>query len=111
MTATGNNRFIHSMAARFLGLVIGVGLLAFMFINWGDEMKHLAASLTDGEKAVLVQPVGQVRVKNDNPGLAACLEERIGHVEQMKADGVINEHQYGQFSGRARALCQEQNPG
>ncbi|MEP2943497.1 MAG: hypothetical protein ABJM86_01245 [Hyphomicrobiales bacterium] len=111
MTAATENRFIHSNCARYLGLAIGVGALAFLFINWESEIKEFYTSVTDGEKTPIVQTAGEQRVKNDNPALAACLEERVGHVGQMKADGVINDHQAEQFASRARSLCHSQNPG
>lgn len=111
MTETEDNRFIHSMSARFLALLIGIAILALIVVTWGEDMKKLAASFTDGKELVLVQPVGEERVKDENPALAACLDERIGDVNQMRDEGVINEEQYQQFSARARALCQAQNPG
>lgn len=111
MNAAIENRFIHSICARFLGAAIGVGALAIIFINYETELKEFYTSLTDGKDQPIVQTAGEQRVINENPALAACLEERVGHVDQMKADGVINEHQHGQFASRARSLCQAQNPG
>lgn len=117
MTATtsghmngGDKRFIHSGAARLIALVIGVCLIAYMAITWGERMQETAHTLFDGEKSQLVTPVGLPRVKNATPALTACLEQRIGDVDKMKADGVINEHQYQTFSARASELCYAQNP-
>ena len=39
------------------------------------------------------------------PELAACLQKRIGAVDKMRSDGVINDAQYEQFHGRAEAFC------
>ena len=43
-----------------------------------------------------------------NPELDACLEERVGAVDQMRADGVINAGQYDQFRARAVGFCENQ---
>lgn len=43
-----------------------------------------------------------------NPELAACLAERVGAVDKMRADGVVNEVQYDTFRARAEAFCQQQ---
>ena len=43
-----------------------------------------------------------------NPELAACLAERIGAVDKMQADGVVNQGQYDAFRDRAEAFCQQQ---
>lgn len=106
-----DNRFIHSMGARAFAFAIGLGIFAFMVAKWGDDMKELAASFSDGKKTVILHSAGVERVKNENPALAACLQQRVGDVERMKTEGVINDHQYEQFASRARALCQTQNPG
>ncbi|MBA4783680.1 MAG: hypothetical protein H2045_10740 [Rhizobiales bacterium] len=117
MTATSSmhmtaddKRFIHSGAARLIALVIGICLIAFMAITWGSRIQETAHALFDGENGQIITPVGQQRVKNATPALTACLEQRVGDVEKMKAEGVINDHQYANFSQRARELCYAQNP-
>lgn len=45
---------------------------------------------------------------SQNPQLAACLAERVGAVDKMRAEGVVNEMQYGSFRARAEAYCQQQ---
>lgn len=111
MAAATDTRFIHGPIMRLLAAIIGVAIFAFLVTTWGDDMKRLAASFSDGESTPLVQPVGEERITDENPALAACLDERLGHVAQMKAEGVINEHQSQQFAARATSLCQAQNPG
>ena len=43
-----------------------------------------------------------------NPELAACLAERVGAVDRMQAEGVVNETQYAAFRARAEAFCRQQ---
>lgn len=45
-----------------------------------------------------------------NPELQACLEQRLGDVTQMQADGVIDDAQAANFAARARDLCLGQFP-
>ena len=42
------------------------------------------------------------------PELQACLDERLGQVEALRAEGTITAEQAGQFAGRAEALCRSQ---
>lgn len=111
MVATADNRFINSFGARVVALAIGICLVVFMAMTWGDEMQKFANSFGNEQSTPLVQPVGEERVITQNPALETCLEERVGHVDQMLEDGVINEHQHGQFTSRATSLCKVQNPG
>ena len=46
----------------------------------------------------------------DDP-FQACLAQRRADIEQMQADGVIDENQARLFLGRAEALCQDQAGG
>lgn len=45
-------------------------------------------------------------VASINPELAACLEVRVGAVDKMRRDNVINDAQYELFRGRADAYCE-----
>ncbi|MEM8837005.1 MAG: hypothetical protein AAGE89_02845 [Pseudomonadota bacterium] len=101
--------FIHTPAARIIAAVFGIGCFATLFTVWGEDINQEIKSFTDGKPAELVAPINVERVQEENPALQACLEERLGHVTQMIADGVITEKQGESFSARARALCIEQN--
>jgi hypothetical protein len=39
------------------------------------------------------------------PQVAACLEQRVGSIERMRADGVIDETQFAAFKANAEAMC------
>ena len=45
-----------------------------------------------------------------NPQFVACRDERVGQVEQMKKQGIINETQFEEFRERAVNLCAGQFP-
>ncbi|MEM8555732.1 MAG: hypothetical protein AAGF71_13015 [Pseudomonadota bacterium] len=106
-TPPPSGAFADSIWARLIALTVGVLLAASLWLNWGDEVM---LALTQGEIEAL--PTGApVDVKPENPELAACLERRVGDVEQMKADGVIGDAQYTAFKQRAQDMCKAQNPG
>lgn len=106
--ATQSEKFIHGMGARGLAFLIFIACFAIIFVNWQSEVETFIASFGAEEASPLVQPVNVERVTEENAELAACLEERVGHVEQMFADGLINEGQKEQFAVRAQALCGNQ---
>lgn len=45
-----------------------------------------------------------------NPQLAACLSERVGAVEGMRSEGIVNDAQYAAFKTRAVDYCRAQYP-
>ena len=110
MSKTSKEKFINTIGARLVALILSVGLLTFLVTTSEKPFTQIAGYFAGEKDIVLVQPAGQIRVREDNPALAACLERRLGDVEEMLKDGVINSHQHEQFSSRARTLCQAQNP-
>ena len=104
MAATTGS-FADGVIARLIALIIAAVIALFLITEWGDEMKALFSA--SGESAMMSEPA--VTEASTNPALEACLEKRIGDVEQMKADGVINDAQYTEFRARAEALCYAQN--
>lgn len=45
-----------------------------------------------------------------NPAYVECRNKRIGTVRKMRDEGVISEVQFGEFSGRAEAICASKFP-
>ena len=69
-------------------LVLAAGIGAFVYIN--------------RESFIDPPPVEEEIAQ---PELAACLERRLGAVENMRADDLLNDAQYEMFKGRAEAYC------
>jgi hypothetical protein len=67
-----------------------------------------AATLVYLHRETLFHSGGTTETAAGNPELAACLAERLGAVDKMRAEGVINEAQYDVFRSRAEAFCQQQ---
>lgn len=104
MTATTSNHFIDSALARLIALVLA-GLVAYLlYSQWGAEI----TGLLEG------RPIDPLEAKapasEPNPALDECIAQRVGDVERMKSEGIINEAQYESFGARAVNLCNVQNP-
>ncbi|HSM18740.1 MAG TPA: hypothetical protein VK844_00010 [Hyphomicrobiales bacterium] len=96
MTGADRRSFVDGPGARIVALLLiagCLGVLAYLHRETlfpGEEPQAAAAA---------------------NPQLAACLAERIGAVDRMKAEGVVNDAQYAAFRARAEAYCEQQFGG
>ena len=108
MTTDTQSSFADTKGARILALLIALAIAALLFVNWSDDF----ANLFSGKQSSSLPQAQQVPsdAAETNPALAACLEKRIGDVDQMKEDGVLSEAQYAAFRERAESLCRQQNP-
>jgi len=110
MATATDDRFIHSNRARILIGLIGVVFLGIIVTVWNEEVIDFAGSFSGDGETKTAQQTGIEQAVSANPALAACLDERLDHVAQMKEDGVIGEKQAAAFSQRATSLCNAQNP-
>ena len=69
-----------------------------------------AAALAMIHRDDLFPPEGAAAPAADDP-FQICLSQRRADIDQMRADGVIDENQAKLFLGRAEALCQDQAGG
>lgn len=95
---------IDRPAARMSALAFAA--LAVVAIVWIGRVGFAGVALTPFEHLGAADDPGL----SENPQLAACLKERVGAVEQMRADAVIGDGQYGTFKDRAVSYCQTQFP-
>ena len=95
--------FGDTIWARLIALAIAVGLSWLFWTNWGDDVTALVRRRTRRNC-----PSPRNLIPNEgmeNPALQACLEKRLGDVQQMVSDGVISEAQSEGFQpARDRAL-------
>ena len=83
--------FVDGVGARLLAGLIVLGCAGLLlFLNW-----HV----------LYPPPAKQVDDAKPNPEFVACRDARVGTVNKMKADGVINDQQFAQFTERAVATC------
>jgi len=90
MTAPEKPSFVDGPGARVIAVLVILSCVAILAYLHRE-------TLFPGE-----QPLAAAA---GNPQLAACLTERIGAVDEMKAQGIVNETQYADFRGRAEAFC------
>ncbi len=69
-------------------LVLAAGIAAFGYLN---RERFIAPPEVEEEIA--------------RPALAACLDRRLGAVENMRAEDLLNDTQYDLFRSRAEAYC------
>ncbi len=69
-----------------------------------------AAALAMIHRDDLFPPEQAAAPAADDP-FQICLSQRRADIDQMRADGVIDENQAKLFLGRAEALCQDQAGG
>lgn len=50
-------------------------------------------------------PAAALHETTADPNVVACLEQRLGDVERMQADGLIDAAQYELFKNRATSYC------
>lgn len=104
MTVTASSSFLDTAFARLIALVLA-GLIAYLlYAKWGSEI----LATVQGQPVSLLADKAPAR--EATPALDACLAARVGDVEAMKAEGIVNDAQYADFKRRAIAFCRAQNP-
>ena len=104
--ATAHRSFADSVFARLIALAIAVLIGLIFIVYWADDLR----TVLEGEAPQIPVLSQQTSVKPANPGLQNCLAERVGDVDKMKAEGVVNDAQYTSFRQRAEELCRAQHP-
>lgn len=93
MSRQDEKDFADSLAARGIaGLVVLASAAGILAVAWDD---------------LFPAPVAGIEASG-NPELTACLQERVGAVNKMREDGVIDATQYDQFRARAESFCEGQ---
>lgn len=87
--------FLDTGRAR--GMAVLVALVAAAALGWINRDALLAADSTTEASG--------------NPQLVACLSERVGAVETMRSEGIVNDAQYAAFKTRAEDYCRAQFTG
>lgn len=106
MSTTTQTGFVNTNAARIVAAVLALLIAIIWFYNYSADFSRVMAGGSTGE----LPQAETLAVSNANPALAACLEKRVGDVDQMKEDGLLNDQKYASFKVRAEQLCAQQNP-
>lgn len=104
MTATTKVYFLDTTGARLSALALA-GLVAFLlYANWGAQILATIGG-QPYQSRVVKSPASEA-----TPALDACLAKRVGDVENMKSEGILNAAQYAAFKARAIDICRARNP-
>lgn len=98
-------RAIDGLAARLAALAVAAGLVAAMV--WIGKVGFAGVAMTPFESSGTVS-VGMA--SSGNPQLDACLAERVGAVDQMRKEGLVDAARYDTFRSRAVSYCESQFP-
>ena len=105
-TAQSKN-FLDKPVARGIALLLAVALGAVLWMNYENDCRRLMAGQQMASPPVVSS---SEPAKPANPALQACLDQRVGDVDAMKSEGILNDAQYAAFRARAEELCRQQNP-
>lgn len=98
---TAPRSFADTTAARLISLAIAILIGALIVVYWGDDIRNLGT-----EQAPAIPIVSQnTPDRAISTALQNCLDQRVGDVDKMKAEGVISDSQYTEFRQRAEELC------
>jgi len=105
-TAGTQGNILDSIWARLVALILAVLIALLIYRNWHTDIATLLSGETSTQSNLLAGPAARGEpAKQANPELAACLKQRVGDVDKMKSDGVIDDSQYALFRRRAEDLC------
>jgi hypothetical protein len=105
--ATAERSFADSIFARLIALAIAIGIGFLLYANWGNDIRTVVEG--DAPRIPVLATKAPV-LGHTNAALQKCLAQRVGDVDKMKSDGVVNDAQYTSFRQRAEDLCRAQNP-
>ncbi|WP_186389602.1 hypothetical protein [Stappia sp. TSB10P1A] len=98
-------RGIDGRGARIAALAVAVCLAAAMV--WIGKVGFAGVAMTPFEGD---GPVRAGLAAGADPRLDACLAERLGAVDQMRRDGLVDAARYDTFRARAVSYCEAQFP-
>lgn len=98
-------RAIDGIAARLAALAIAAGLAGAMV--WIGKVGFAGVAMTPFESS---GTVAAGMASSGNPQLDACLAERVGAVDQMRKEGLVDAARYETFRSRAVSYCESQFP-
>ena len=108
MTTQAERGFLDSIAARLLALCIALGLAIVLVQNYKEDFQRVLS----GEQQTSGLPTTSTETSPEeaaDPALAECLQQRIGDVDRMKEEGILNDQQFASFRARAEELCIQQH--
>lgn len=99
-------KFLDTRLARLIAaLVFLIGLGAIVQLNQSYQARMSAQTPQNSAAPGVAAPA-----ENLNPDYVKCHDERVGQVQKMFDEGVINQDKLGEFQQRAIDTCAGQFP-
>lgn len=103
-SATARPRFLHTLNARIISLIIAlaVGLAGFLIFNteFGKPLKKVE---TPGGAAAMLSPYAE------RPAVNACRDKRLAEIGNLEKQGLLSEQDANTARSRAITMCSERN--
>ena len=104
MGTTGS--VLDTSLARLIALALSL-VLGALFVLWAaDDISRPFAARQD-----VPTEAPSLAETNADPAVTSCLAQRLGEVDSMLADGIINDAQHVAFASRATNYCIAQGGG
>lgn len=92
-------------APRAGAFIVAVGVFCLMIWLGREDVPFVRATLNS-----MIGGETSSAPSTGNPDLDACLEKRIGDVDKLLAEGMIQKSQHPVFKRRASSYCETQFP-
>lgn len=103
-SARSKPRFLHTLNARILSLIIAVVVALGAFLIYSEEIgRPLMKADVPGGAAAILRPYAQSTAVND------CRAKRLAEIDGLAKQGILNEEDANTARTRAITMCSERN--
>jgi hypothetical protein len=103
-SATAKPRFVHSLNARILSLIIALAVALAGFVIFNDDLgKPLKKVTVPGGAAAMLAPYGE------RAAVSACTDKRLAEIDNLANQGLLSEEDAAMARTRAITMCSERN--
>lgn len=103
-SATAKPRFVHSLNARILSLIIALAVALGGFLIFNDDLGKPLKKVSDpGGAAAMLMPYGE------RPAVNTCRDKRLAEIDNLAKQGLLSEEDAAVARTRAITMCSERN--
>jgi hypothetical protein len=103
-TATSKSRFLNSLNARILSLIVAVAIALGGFLIYNKDVgKPLMKADVPGGAEAILRPYAERSAVND------CKSQRLAEISKLTEQGLLSEADAATARERAITMCSERN--